>query len=54
MKRSKLKFYFREVMVGENYYKIKLKGAFEYYNYESWAKAKKGGTAEFKFRPFRL
>lgn len=46
-KRSKLKFYFRETMLGENRYKVKLKGAFECYNIESWARAKKGGTAEY-------
>ena len=41
-------------MVGENRYKVKLKGAFEYYNVESWAKVKKGGTAEFNFVPLGL
>ncbi len=41
-------------MVGENRYKIKLKGAFEYYNFESWARAKKGGTAELNFVPLGL
>ena len=45
-KRSKFKFYFRETMIGENRYKVKLKGAFECYSIESWARAKKGGTAE--------
>ena len=54
IKRSKFKFYFRETMVGENRYKIKLKGAFEYYNVESWARAKKGGTAELNFVPLGL
>ena len=39
-------------MVGENRYKVKLKGAFEYCDIESWARAKKGGTAEMYFRPF--
>ena len=46
-KKSKLKVYLRETMVAENRYKVKLKGAFEYYNVESWARAKKGGTAEY-------
>jgi hypothetical protein len=41
-------------MKGENRYKIELKGAFECYDVESWARAKKGGTAEYKFRPFRF
>lgn len=53
-KRSKLKFYFRETMIGENRYKVKLKGTFECCNVESWARAKKGGTAEYIFRPFRF
>ena len=53
-KRSKLNFYCRETVFGENRYKVKLKGAFECYNVESWARAKKGGTAEYKFRPFRF
>ncbi len=41
-------------MNGENRYKVKLKGAFECCNVESWARAKKGGTAEYEFRPFRF
>ena len=41
-------------MDGVNYHKYKMKGAFECKIFlESWACAKKGGTAEYNFVPLR-
>jgi hypothetical protein len=50
-KKSSVKPFIREAVVGANGRKVNAKGALERY-VESWAYAKKGGTAESNFVPF--